>query len=94
VLAAGSPTEARELWPAHAGEIALMITDEAMPGGCGTDLITELRKQRPELRVLSMSGYAEPEGASAASALSIARIQRPFELDALLSEVRKLLDAA
>jgi hypothetical protein len=41
-----------------------------------------------------MSGYAEPEGASAASALELKRIQKPFALDDLLSQVRSLLDGS
>jgi DNA-binding NtrC family response regulator len=72
----------------------LVITDEVMPGGRGTELIAELREQRRELRALSMSGYAEPEGALAASALALARIQKPFAPEALLQQVRRLLDPA
>jgi signal transduction histidine kinase/CheY-like chemotaxis protein len=94
VLSANSPRQARERWAAFGAEVALVITDEVMPGGRGTDLIAELRKQRPQLRALSMSGYAEPEGASAASALELKRIQKPFALDDLLSQVRSLLDGS
>jgi CheY-like chemotaxis protein len=94
VLSADSPKRAREQWSEFGAEVALVITDEVMPGGRGTDLVAELREQRPQLRALSMSGYAEPEGASAANALSLRRIQKPFALEDLLSQVRSLLDAS
>jgi signal transduction histidine kinase/CheY-like chemotaxis protein len=92
VLAAGSASEARTLWPRHGQDVDLVITDEIMPGGRGTELIAELRRERPSLRALSMSGYAEPESVAAADSMEIARIQKPFAPDDLLRQVRSLLD--
>jgi DNA-binding NtrC family response regulator len=92
VLAAGSPAQAHELWSVHAPRVALLITDEVMPGGRGTDLIAELRRTRPGLRALCMTGYAEPDGNGEPLA-DLSMIQKPFEGELLLRRVRELLDA-
>jgi len=92
VLAAGSPAQAHELWSLHAPRVALLITDEVMPGGRGTDLVAELRRARPGLRALCMTGYAEPDGNGEPIA-DLSMIQKPFESELLLRRVRELLDA-
>jgi signal transduction histidine kinase len=92
VLAASSAAHARELWSAHAAQIALLITDEVMPGGRGSELVVELRRARPGLRALCMTGYAD-SAASGAFAPDLPKLQKPFEAEALLRRVRELLDA-
>jgi DNA-binding NtrC family response regulator len=42
------------------GEIALLLSDFQMPGMSGIDLATAMTLERPELKVLLMSGF--PEG--------------------------------
>ena len=57
---AGTAREARDLWLSHREEIALLLTDIIMPEGVtGRDLAEELRKDRPGLKVVFMSGYSE-----------------------------------
>jgi DNA-binding NtrC family response regulator len=63
-----------------------------MPGGHGSDLVAELRRGRPDLRALCMTGYAEPRGASAFAG-ELPTLQKPFEGEVLLQRVRELLDA-
>jgi signal transduction histidine kinase len=91
VLTARSPAQAHELWSAHAPRIALLITDEVMPGGRGTELVAELRRARPGLRALCMTGYAESI-AQGGAAPDLSMIQKPFESASLLQRVRELLD--
>jgi len=55
--------------------IELVITDQAMPGMTGLQLIEEIRARRPELPVILATGYAElPQTVSASS---IARLASP-----------------
>jgi two-component system, cell cycle sensor histidine kinase and response regulator CckA len=44
----------------HKGLIDLLVSDIQMPGITGPDLATELRRTRPDLRVMFMSAY--PQG--------------------------------
>jgi nitrogen-specific signal transduction histidine kinase len=91
VLAARSPEHAHELWSVHAPRIALLITDEIMPGGRGTELVTELRGARPGLPARCMTGYAESVAEGDGTA-NISMLQKPFESELLLERVRELLD--
>lgn len=51
--------EALEIWSKHAEEIALLLTDIIMPEGVtGHDLAVQIRPQKPNLKVILMSGYS------------------------------------
>ena len=95
VLSAGSASEAEQLFTRHPGPVHLLLTDIVMPGPNGIELSTRLRRQRPELAVLYISGYAEgslpARSALPAGAMLLAK---PFSSDALLSRVREVLDRA
>ena len=92
VLAAESGVRALELAAAHPGAIHVLVTDAAMPGMNGPALAKQLIGQRPETKVLYMSGYAEDT-----SLLEEARdrgeafLQKPFGLDTLAERLRELL---
>ena len=57
VLEAGHGAEALEIAAAHAECIHLLVTDVVMPHVNGKVLADELRRARPELKVLFTSGY-------------------------------------
>jgi CheY-like chemotaxis protein len=86
VLTAGDATEAVAVMQAHVGPIHCLLTDLVMPGVPGTELARRLRSERPDLRVVFMSGYAEPlrDGTDA----GIPLLFKPFTKAALLATVR------
>lgn len=54
----------------------LLITDYAMPGMTGAELVEEAGQMQPGLKAIIVSGYADlPEGA----ALSVPRLPKPFK---------------
>jgi PAS domain S-box-containing protein len=59
ILQARNGQEALDVVARHDGTIHLLVTDLVMPGLAGTALAAELRRRRPALRVLYVSGYAE-----------------------------------
>jgi CheY-like chemotaxis protein len=75
------------------GTIDLLLTDLAMPGIQGTELARLLRRSRPGLRVIYMTGFhpavAEGEEAGCADGLVLVK---PFTADTLGQAVRKVLD--
>ena len=56
-------------------EIALLVTDQAMPGMTGSQLITAARAMRPDLPVILATGYGETPADSAAR---MVRLNKPF----------------
>jgi CheY-like chemotaxis protein len=74
VLVAADGAAALGVSRAHAGPIDLLITDVVMPGLGGVDLAAALRKERPSIRVLLVSGYPRSTTSPADAALA----QLPF----------------
>jgi PAS domain S-box-containing protein len=92
VVEATSPAEALERAAAHPGRIDLLLTDIVMPGGTGRDLARTISAERPDLKVLYMSGYPE-HGAAPGTVLEPGApfLPKPFTRDLLLEHVRLLL---
>jgi CheY-like chemotaxis protein len=94
VLVAGSGAEAIGQVARHPGQIDLVVTDVVMPGLSGPQVVEELRRGRPGLRVLYVSGY--PQDAIAQRGvleLGVEFLPKPFTSAALLERVRVVLEA-
>jgi two-component system cell cycle sensor histidine kinase/response regulator CckA len=92
VLEASRPSEARAVL--ERGEpVDLLLVDLVMPEMNGAKLAAELSELHPNLKVLFMTGYADPNLQQAHSeALARERvIQKPFTSDALVDRVRATL---
>src|SRR5262249_22142791 len=59
VLQAGNGVEAIEVLDQHEGKIDLVVSDVVMPEMDGPALLKELRRRKPDLEVIFVSGYAE-----------------------------------
>jgi two-component system cell cycle sensor histidine kinase/response regulator CckA len=59
VFEAGSGVEALEVMKEAGGKIDLVVSDVVMPELDGPSLLRELRKTRPDLKIIFISGYAE-----------------------------------
>jgi len=95
VLEAGSGREALLLSEAHRGEVHLLLTDVVMPKMSGRELGERLRLQRPDLRILYMSGYTD-DAVLRQGVLEdgIPFLQKPFTAEELARKVREVLDGA
>ncbi len=95
VLDAASAEAAATLAQGYAAPIHLLLADVVLPGGSSRELADALLMQRPQLKVLFMSGYTEDaivhRGVLAANTPFI---NKPFSADGLVAKVREVLDAA
>ncbi len=95
VLAGASARQALALWGRHQSSIDLLVTDLVLPDLDGQELAGRLRRERPGLPVLAMSGYTETASLRAdplRSAMSF--IAKPFTAEDFGRKVRRALDAA
>ena len=93
VLAASSGAEALRIWDEHNGQVDLLLTDMIMPGGMtGNDLATQLRKQKPGLKVIYTSGYSSELMEKDSKAGSTTFLAKPYLPLQLAQAVRKCLD--
>lgn len=73
----------------------VVITDLIMPGQQGIEIIAAFKKERPEIKIIAMSGGARPrpgnilQSARAAGADDI--LAKPFEMTLLTDVVRGVL---
>jgi PAS domain S-box-containing protein len=85
---------ALKVWKKHAAEIAVLFTDQVMPGGIsGFELCQRLHQAKPELRRIISTGYAADRvDPTELAAQGIAFLPKPFSSEALASAMRRCLD--
>ena len=93
VLAARTPSEALAMAQHQEGPIDLLITDVVMPEMNGKELEARVKKLKPNIRVLFMSGYT-PNAVIHRGVLenSTDFLPKPFSVSSLTSKVREILD--
>jgi PAS domain S-box-containing protein len=92
VLLADGGTAAINTFKRHPGDISLVILDASMPGMSGAETFPELRKVRPEVRILVSSGYSELETMKAFPGPRVTGfIQKPYTSRGLAEKVRSAM---
>lgn len=89
VISAADGKEAVELSRAHRGRINLLLTDIEMPQIDGVSAYQQIMGERPDMKVLSMSGGVS-ERIKLPEMLPVLR--KPFILSALGNKVREVLE--
>ena len=94
VLVAANGEAALELYSQHRREIAVVLTDMAMPIMDGPALILALRRINPDVRIVGSSGFTlTPAMAKAAQDGTTHFIAKPYTGDALLAMVQAVITA-
>lgn len=91
VLAADTPAAALRLAESPDTRIDLLLSDLQMPGMDGRELARRLRRQRPDLPVLLVSGYDPPAAAAEEPDDSFGFLQKPFSPAGLLQAIQAVL---
>ena len=89
ILEASSPQQAIQLFAEQPQAPDLLIADFMMPGMNGPELAEVLRKQKPDLQILLVSGYEEAPMGPGARAVEL--IRKPFSGRALIDRVVEVM---
>jgi CheY-like chemotaxis protein len=94
VVQATTGQQALEAWTDQGANIDLLLTDLVMPEGLtGLELAQRLRREKPGLKVIIMSGYLLDQTLEALPAREkILYLPKPFESATLAKFVRACLD--
>jgi len=88
VVTACNGLEAVEVFASCPDLIDLVLTDLQMPVMTGNDAVHQIRKARPEAKIICMTGYSEelcPKGTLL--------LKKPFRFEVLHEAVRRVLDS-
>jgi PAS domain S-box-containing protein len=95
VIEAENAEEALRVCERESERINLVLTDVVMPGLSGRELADHLKKRRPGIKVMFMSGYTDDAIVHHGALEKDAEfIQKPFSPDQLAIKVREMLAAA
>jgi CheY-like chemotaxis protein len=73
--------------------IGILVTDFAMPGMSGTDLIAQATQIRPDLKTIVITGYPNADGLAELPSHTTLLV-KPFRRDALMAAIGSLLGEA
>jgi len=95
VLPAASGAAAMEIWDELKDRIQLLLTDIMMPGMTGGELAGGLQRERPDLKVMFMSGHGnELKAGGMALVEGVNFVPKPYKVCELAQAVRQRLDRA
>jgi signal transduction histidine kinase/CheY-like chemotaxis protein len=95
VIVATNGPEALKAASGHTGPIDLLLSDVIMPQMPGPQLAKRLLAQRPSIRVLLMSGFAQPildSGGHLDAGVTL--IEKPFSGPGLLAKIAQVIERA
>src|SRR6266700_689717 len=92
VIEAGNGVEAIEALERQGGRVDLVVSDVVMPEMDGPTLLKELRKSKPDIKIIFVSGYAEEAFEKSLSDSSQYNfLPKPFTLKQLVSAVKEAM---
>jgi two-component system cell cycle sensor histidine kinase/response regulator CckA len=92
VITADNGEDALEIL-AGGEHIDLLISDVVMPGMDGPTMAGEARKDRPDLKILFMSGYAEEQLRNSLNVENMSFLPKPFSVQELAEATKRTLAA-
>jgi len=92
VVEARSGDHALEVIKTHTGKIDLIVSDVMMPGTDGPTTLKEIRRQRPNIKAVFISGYSEDRlKESFETGEAVHFLPKPFSLKQLAEKVKEVL---
>ena len=94
VLEAGDGHAAVDLFRANQSAIGVVLLDLTLPGMSGTDVLAEVRRIRPDVKVILTTAYSEEVAVNAVGGQrDWAFIRKPYKITDLAKLVRDVLSA-
>ena len=91
VLEARYGTEGLKLASDYEGKIDLVLSDVVMPQLSGPDMVEQMYKIRPGIKVLYISGFTQDRTLRDPSGGAVALVMKPFSRERLARKVREAL---
>ncbi|MBL8814794.1 MAG: PAS domain S-box protein [Planctomyces sp.] len=90
VFVASHPFEALRIFSSHSDAITAVVTDVVMPLMSGWEMAASMRRSRPNLRCVFMSGYGDDlSGCPSEDSSDVTFLNKPFEITQLAAAIRR-----
>ena len=94
-LAAMDGEEAIEVYLRHQDEIDIVLLDLGLPKLTGVEVIQRLKIENPEVKILVVTGYLEPERKAAILRAGVKDcINKPYSVPDIVERLGSLLESA
>ena len=95
VLLAADGEEAIEVYRFHKLEIDVVLLDVGLPKVNGVDVLYKMKSENPDVRVIIVSGFLEPELRTKMQQAGVEHfIDKPYMLDQVLETIQGLIKTA
>jgi len=91
VMEAEDGKSALQMFKKHKEEIDVVISDIGLPNMDGTQLLQQLFKLQPSLKVIAITGYLDSYQSEMLTQHNVRVLSKPFEISALLAALKDLL---
>ncbi len=91
VMEAEDGKSALQMFKKHKKEIDVVISDIGLPNMDGTQLLQQLFKLQPSLKVIAITGYLDSYQSEMLTQHNVRVLSKPFEISALLAALKDLL---
>jgi two-component system cell cycle sensor histidine kinase/response regulator CckA len=93
VLLAADGQEAIETYCRHKTEIDVVLLDVGLPKVNGVDVLYRMKSENPDVRVIIVSGFLEPELRTKMQQAGVQHfIEKPYMLDQLVETIQGLIE--
>ncbi len=93
VLTANDGLDTVAVFEEHAEEIVAVLMDSHIPGDSGDEIFQELRRIRPNIPVIMMSGFAEQDVIGRFLGMGVVGfLKKPFGPRTLIKTLQRVLD--
>ncbi|HYR41858.1 MAG TPA: response regulator, partial [Terriglobia bacterium] len=91
ILETGDGATGMDLFRAHRTEIDIVLLDLTLPGMSGGEVLRELRKMRPDIKVVLSTAYGRDRAlADVSEPKSVYYLRKPYEIEQLTTLLRKV----
>jgi two-component system, cell cycle sensor histidine kinase and response regulator CckA len=93
VLEASDGRAAVDLFRTHKSRVGVVLLDLTLPGMDGKDVLAEVRRMRPDVKVILTTAYSEEMAVNAVGGHDWAFIRKPYQIADLVRLLRDVLSA-
>lgn len=93
VMAVSDGEEAMEVYSCHKSKIDIVLLDVGLPKVTGWQVLSKMKQENPDVRVVVASGYLEPVRKAEMSGAGVKDfVSKPYRIDEVVRTVQNVIE--